>query len=83
MSELSINRVSGDQFMVVQELLSRQDEVLEKLDALDVQVEAAIKQFVGKTEETEFDTSQNELAIVPHRSAQTADPSFIGPAKAA
>ena len=83
MSESSVNRVSGDQFKLVQELLSRQDEVLEKLDALDVQVEAAIKQFVGKTEETEFDTSQNELTIAPHRSAQAADPSFIGPAKAA
>lgn len=83
MSESSINRVSGDQFKVVQELLSRQDDVLEKLDALDVQVEAAIKKFVGKTEETEFDTSQNELAIAPYRFAQVADPSFIGPAKAA
>ena len=74
MSESSINRVSGDQFKVVQELLSRQDDVLEELDALDVQVEAAIKKFVGKTEETEFD---------PYRFAQAADPSFIGPAKAA
>ena len=83
MSESTVNRVSGDQFKVVQELLSRQDEVLERLDELDIQVEAAIKQFVGKTEETEFDTPQNELAIGPRRSIQAADPSFIGPAKAA
>lgn len=83
MSESSINRVSGDQFLLVKELLSRQDEVLEQLDALDVQVEAAIKQFVGKTEEAGPDTSQNETDTSPELPAGSVEPSFIGPSKAA
>ena len=72
MSESTINRVSGEQFKIVHDLLARQDEVLEQLNALDVQVEEAIKQFVGKTEEVEAVNS--EAIISPTESSQIPEP---------
>ncbi|MEE2827065.1 MAG: hypothetical protein VYE64_10605 [Planctomycetota bacterium] len=60
MSESTVNRVSGEQFQVVRDLLDRQEEVLEQLDALDAQVEAAIKQFVGKTDDEDTENSVME-----------------------
>ncbi|MCH2183120.1 MAG: hypothetical protein MK108_14055 [Mariniblastus sp.] len=90
MSESTVNRVSGEQFQVVRDLLNRQEEVLEQLDALDAQVEAAIKQFVGKTddEDSENPAMENELPgeLVDSETpvpVEAADSSLIGPAKAA
>ena len=64
MSESTINRVSGEQFKIVHELLARQEDVLEQLNALDAQVEEAIKQFVGKTDDDEADTSEEGLSPI-------------------
>ena len=90
MSESSVNRVSGEQYKIVEELLCRQDDVLEQLDALDGQVEAAIKQFVGKTEDSEQDIALEEVDVLSSESilgdSQTvpsAEPSIDVAAKAA
>lgn len=90
MSESSVNRVSGEQYKIVEELLCRQDDVLEQLDALDDQVEAAIKQFVGKTEDSEQDIALEEVDVlssesilVDSQTVPSADPSIDVAAKAA
>ena len=90
MSESSVNRVSGEQYKIVEELLCRQDDVLEQLDALDDQVEAAIKQFVGKTEDSEQDIALEDVDVLSSESilgdsqtAPSAEPSIDVAAKAA
>jgi len=88
MSESTVNRVSGEQFQVVRNLLTRQEEVLEQLDELDAQVEAAIKQFVGKADDEETATPETGLAgeLVDSQVVafdEVADPSMMGPAEAA
>lgn len=89
MSESTVNRVSGEQFQVVRDLLDRQEEVLEQLDALDAQVEAAIKQFVGKTDDEDTENSVMETEC-PAESvdgetfvSEEPAPVSIEPAKAA
>lgn len=89
MSESTVNRVSGEQFQVVRDLLDRQEEVLEQLDALDAQVEAAIKQFVGKTDDEDAENSETETECPAESvdletfASEEPAPAPVEPAKAA
>ena len=50
----------SDQYQIVADLLARQDEVLEQLDALSQRIDATIKEITGDRENAE--DPQGELA---------------------
>lgn len=53
----------GEQFEIVRNLLARQDEVLQELDALESRVEQILKQFVGNEEgQSEGDSAPQPVA---------------------